>query len=131
LDKIFTNLTVGGPVRVYVSDGKIVRVRPLPLDDSDAPSWTIRAGGKNFSPLRKACVAPFTMAEKARVYSDIRTKYPLIREDFNPAGQRNPQNRGKSGYKRISWDEALDIVAAEMKRIRETYGPEAITSRAS
>ena len=32
LEKVFTNLTNGGPVLVYVQDGKIVRVRPLRLD---------------------------------------------------------------------------------------------------
>jgi len=41
---------------------------------------------------------------------------------------RNPQNRGKSNYERISWDEALNIVASETKRIRDTYGPEAVAS---
>ena len=55
----------------------------------------------------------------------------MKRVDFDPKGDRNPQNRGKSGYVRISWDEALDLVAGEMKRIRAEYGPEAITSRAS
>ena len=55
----------------------------------------------------------------------------MKRVDFDPNGERNPQNRGKSGYERISWDEALDLVAGEMKRIRSDYGPEAITSRAS
>ena len=39
------------------------------------------------------------------------------------ARMRNTQNRGKSGYVRISWDEALDIVAGEIKRIKDTYGP--------
>jgi molybdopterin guanine dinucleotide-containing S/N-oxide reductase-like protein len=131
LERVFTNLTVGGPVFVHVSDGKIIRVRPLVLDDDDAASWKITAGGRAFSPLRKACVSPFTAAEKARIYSDIRLKYPLIREDFDPAGKRNPGNRGRSGYRRIGWDEALDIIAGEMKRVRETYGPEAIMSRAS
>jgi trimethylamine-N-oxide reductase (cytochrome c) len=131
LEKVFTNLTNGGPVLVHVKDGKIVRVRPLVLNDSDAASWTIEAGGNKFKPLRKACVAPFTSVEKARIYSDIRIKYPLIREDYDPNGKRHPENRGKSGYKRINWDKALDIVAGEMKRIRSAYGPEAVMSRAS
>jgi len=131
LDKIFANCTVGGPVLVHVKDSRIVCVCPLPLTDKDAPSWTIDVGDRQFSPLRKACVSPYTMGEKARIYSDLRIKYPLIREDFDPKGNRHPENRGKSGYRRISWDKALNIVAGEMKRIRETYGPEAIMSRAS
>ncbi len=131
MDKVFTNLTNGGPVQVYVRDGRIIRVRPLVLTDSDAVSWTIATADRKFTPLRKACVSPFTAVEKARIYSDARIKYPLVREDFDPHGKRNPENRGKSGYKRIDWDNALDIVAGEMKRIRETYGPEAVMSRAS
>jgi len=131
LEQVYTNLTIGGPVQVYVKDGKITRVRPLVLTEEDAASWSISVGDKEFSPYRKACVAPFTMVEKARIYSEARIKYPLIREDFDPSGNRHPENRGKSGYRRLSWDEALDIVAGEMKRIRTDYGPEAVMSRAS
>jgi molybdopterin guanine dinucleotide-containing S/N-oxide reductase-like protein len=131
LEKTFTNLTVGGPVRIYVKDGKIVRVSPLLLDDGDARSWVIKAGGRQFRPLRKACIAPFTAGEKARVYSDLRIKYPMIRADFNPGGQRHPENRGRSEYRRVDWNTALDVIAGEMKRIREKYGPEAVMSRAS
>ncbi|MFC1908863.1 molybdopterin-dependent oxidoreductase [Chloroflexota bacterium] len=130
-EQVFVNCTNGGPIRVHVKDGQIIRVRPLVLDDSDAASWIINAGGKQFSPPRKACVASFSLTERARVYAHDRIKYPLKREDFNPNGDRHPETRGKSGYERISWDNALDIVAGEMKRIRKTYGLEAIMSRAS
>ena len=47
----------------------------------------------------------------------------MKRVDFDPNGERNPQNRGKSGYVRISWDEALDLVAGEIKRLKRSYGP--------
>jgi len=47
---------------------------------------------------------------------------------FDPKGDRHTETRGKAGYERISWDEALDIVAGEMKRIRSKYGPEAVTA---
>ena len=40
------NNTNGGPVYVYVKDGKIVRTTPIELDDKDAPSWSIHARGK-------------------------------------------------------------------------------------
>ena len=36
------------------------------------------------------------------------------------------RNRGISGYERISWDEALDMVAGEIKRVKRDYGPGAI-----
>ena len=50
----------------------------------------------------------------------------MKRVDFDPNGQRNPQNRGKSGYERISWDKALDIVAGEITRQKKVHGPGAI-----
>ncbi|GAH73141.1 unnamed protein product, partial [marine sediment metagenome] len=71
-EKVFVNLTNGGPVRVHVKDGKIVRIRPLVFDEKDAASWTIDVNGRKFSPPRKACLAAYTMTERARVYSDAR-----------------------------------------------------------
>jgi molybdopterin guanine dinucleotide-containing S/N-oxide reductase-like protein len=131
-EKIYTNCTVGGPVLVHVNGGKIVRIRPLVFHKSDADSWTIRAQGNQFTPPRKAAIAPFTVAERNRIYSDNRIRYPLIRADFNPSKpDRYTGNRGKSPYRRISWDEALDIVASEIQRIRKNYGPEAITGTRS
>ena len=41
--------TNGGPPFVYVKDGKGVRVTPLEFTDKDAPAWTIKARGKNFT----------------------------------------------------------------------------------
>ena len=51
----------------------------------------------------------------------------MKRVDFDPNGERNPQNRGKSGYVRISWDEAIKLVTDEIKRQKREYGPGAIT----
>ncbi len=130
-EQVFTNCTVGGPISVYVKDGRIVRIRPLVIDEDDLKPWTIEADGLKFSPPRKVTIAPHTMTERQRVYSDDRIKYPLKRVDFDPDGDRHPETRGKSGYQKISWDEALDIVAGEMKRIRNTYGPSAILAMTS
>lgn len=60
------------------------------------------------------------------IYSPDRLLYPMKRADFNPKGERNCKNRGISGYERISWDEAQDIVTDEIKRIKREYGPGAI-----
>ncbi|WP_258360987.1 molybdopterin-dependent oxidoreductase [Moorella sulfitireducens] len=124
--KRYTSNTNGGPVFVYVKDGKIIRITPIEFDEKDARPWTITARGKNFTPPRKTTVSPYTLAWKSMVYSPDRLLYPLKRVDFDPHGNRNPQNRGISGYERISWDEALDIVASEIKRVKREYGPGAI-----
>src|ERR1035437_7252592 len=78
----------------------------------------------------KSLPGTFSLAYKKRVYSPNRMKYPLIRVDWDPEGERHPENRGKSKFKRISWDEATDILAKEIKRVIEAYGPYAILAQA-
>ncbi len=119
----YCNMTNGGPVFVYVKDGKIIRVTPIDFNETDAQPWTIEARGTKFTPPRKTTLAPHGQNFKSIVYSPDRLLYPMKRVDFDPKGERNPQNRGKSGYERISWDEALDIVSGEIKRLKSTYGP--------
>lgn len=127
----FTSNTNGGPIFVYVKDGKIVRTTPIELTDDDAPGWTIRARGGTFTPARKATVSPHALTMKSLVYSSKRILHPMIREDFDPDGARNPATRGISGYRRIGWDKALDIVAAEIKRMKRDYGPGAMALQPS
>ena len=118
--------TNGGPMFVHVKDGKIVRVTPIELDETDAPSWTIEARGRRFTPPRQTTVAPHSMCVKSTIYSPDRLLYPMKRVDFDPNGERNCEKRGISGYVRISWDEALDIVASEIRRVKRDFGPGAI-----
>ena len=42
----FTTNSNGGPLFVYVREGKIVRITPIEFDDKDAPSWTIIREGQ-------------------------------------------------------------------------------------
>ena len=122
----FVTNTNGGPLFVYVKDGKIVRMTPLEFDEDDAGPWTIRARGKSFTPPHQTTIATHSLCGKSTIYSPQRLLYPMKRVDFDPKGDRNPKNRGVSGYQRISWEEALDIVASEIKRCKTRYGQGAI-----
>jgi trimethylamine-N-oxide reductase (cytochrome c) len=122
----YANMANGGPLFVYVKNGKIVRMTPIEFDDRDPQPWTIKAKGKEFTPPRKTSLAPHGQTVKSTIYSPDRILYPMKRVDFDPNGERNPQNRGVSGYERISWDEALDIVANEIKRQKTVHGNGAI-----
>jgi molybdopterin guanine dinucleotide-containing S/N-oxide reductase-like protein len=122
----YVNQTNGGPVFVYVKDGRIVRITPLDFDATDAASWTIEARGRRFTPPHRASLSPHGLASKSAIYSSKRLLYPMKRVDWDPKGERNPQNRGKSGYVRIAWAEALDIAAGEIKRVRREHGHGAI-----
>lgn len=130
-EQIFTNLTNGGPISVYVEDGKIVRIRPLQVPEEEFKPWVIEADGVKYSPPKALRCSPPAQAERNRLDSFNRILYPLKRVDFDPNGERNTQNRGKSGYERISWEEALGIVSGEMKRLTDAYGGSAITGMTS
>ncbi len=118
----------GNLVRVDCKNGRIVRIRPVHYDWAHTQEelrkirWEVEAKGKKFAPKTKELAAPFAIVYKNRVYSPNRVRYPLKRVDWDPKGERHPENRGKSGYVRISWDEALDIIADEIKRIKDKYG---------
>ena len=74
-----TSCTNGGPVFVYVKDGRILRVTPIEFDDADPSTWTIEARGRKFTPPRRALVAPHALTLKSLVYSDKRVLYPMKR----------------------------------------------------
>ncbi len=130
-EKAYTSCTNAGPITAYVKDGKVVRIRPLVADPKDFSPWTIAANGKKYTPPNKFFISPYVHTERTRLYSEDRIKYPYKRVDFDPKGNRNPQTRGKAPYTRISWDEALNIVAGEITRISDTYGSSAITGMTS
>ena len=91
------------PVEVDFKDGKVIRIRPFHFDwKYDRKPWKIEAKGKVFEASTKSLIPPFTLAYKNRINSPNRTMYPLMRVDWDPDGERNPQNRGVSKYKRIT-----------------------------
>lgn len=120
----------GFPVAVDYKNGKIVRIRPFHYDWKYKPEeftrFKVEARGKVFEIPLKAYPNPLHIVYKKRVYSPNRVRYPLKRVDWEPGGDPakiNPQNRGKSKFKRISWDEAATIISSEIKRIQAKYGP--------
>jgi anaerobic selenocysteine-containing dehydrogenase len=60
-----------------------------------------------------------------RVYSPDRLLYPMRRRAGVPKGPL-PQSREAEAFERISWDEALDEVAARLTKIAAEFGPESV-----
>jgi anaerobic selenocysteine-containing dehydrogenase len=60
-----------------------------------------------------------------RVYSPDRLLYPMRRRAGVPKGPL-AQGHEAEAFKRISWDEALDEIAAKLKKIAAEFGPESV-----
>ena len=115
-------------------DGKIVRMHPVNYGEhyskEDLNYWTFDVRGHTFEPGMKTLNSPFTFIYKTRTYSPNRIPFPMQRVDWDPNGERHPETRGKSKFKRISWDEATDIIASEIVRIDKEYGRNSILCQA-
>ncbi|MBM3957318.1 MAG: molybdopterin-dependent oxidoreductase, partial [Gemmatimonadetes bacterium] len=89
-------------VNAHVRNGRIVRISTQP------GPW------RPHDPPLHACVRGFATLD--RTYAPDRLTHPL----------RRTGPRGSGRFERIGWDEALDEVARQMRRIRDTYGPQSI-----
>ena len=54
-----------------------------------------------------------------------RLKYPMKRKTWS-VDEPHTENRGKDEWERITWDEALDLIEAKMRKIIDEYGPESV-----
>jgi anaerobic selenocysteine-containing dehydrogenase len=64
-----------------------------------------------------------------RVYSPDRLLYPMRRRKGvpkGPAGYGEVRGHEAEAFERISWDEALDEIAAKLKKVAMEFGPESI-----
>lgn len=124
--KRFATCSTAGPMFAYAKDDRIVRIEPMRFEPEEVKSWNLNKHGKEYKPPLIHPLLQWGLASgKPTIYSENRVKYPLKRIDWDPNGERNTQNRGISGYQRISWDEAYEIIVAEMQRIGESFGPSA------
>lgn len=98
--------------KALVVDGVVVRQK---TDDThtDSPDY----------PQQRGCARG--RSQRQQVFGADRIKYPMKRANWEPGGGKK-ELRGVDDWVQISWDEALDIVADELKRIRDKYGQTAI-----
>ena len=101
---VFT-MTHWGVYEVETADGHIADVRPW-SEDPDP------------SPIGRSMKA---------VDHERRVRHPMVREgwlEHGPGGRR--ERRGAERFVAVSWERALDLVAAELDRVRREHGNKAI-----
>lgn len=101
--KILRNLSHWGAFRATVSEGRLVAVAPFEHDPEP-------------NPLIEAWVE--------MLHSPLRVARPALRRGFL-AGDGG-QGRGEDSFVEVPWDEALDLVADNLSRIRSDDGPAAV-----
>lgn len=95
---------------------------PLDCPDSCTLDVTVEKGrvikidGGDTNPVTRNYICAKVRRFGERVYGEDRLLYPAIRK-----GQK-----GQGTFRRVTWDEALDQIAARMEKIRDTTGAEAI-----
>lgn len=101
--------------RVFVKDGVVLRQKT-----DDMKEDTVE------TPQQRSCPRGHQMRQ--HVFNANRIKYPMKRKSWQPGGGENSHGdlRGEEGWQRISWDEALDYVAQELKRVYDEYGPRSV-----
>ncbi|HUB96793.1 MAG TPA: molybdopterin-dependent oxidoreductase, partial [Stellaceae bacterium] len=91
-----------GAFSAVVEDGRVVGVRPFEHDPDPSPLI------ENIP---------------ASVHSDTRIARPMVREGWLKHGRGNGEGRGRDAFVPVSWERALDLVAGELRRVRDTHGP--------
>jgi len=95
-----------GAFRAQVENGRMTGIKPWEMD----PHPSAQLAGVLDS-----------------VYSPTRIKYPMVRRAYLERGPgADPDGRGGGDFVRVSWKQALDLVAKELQRVQKTYGPAAI-----
>jgi anaerobic selenocysteine-containing dehydrogenase len=61
-----------------------------------------------------------------QVHSKTRVRYPMVRKGFLASPDKPQGVRGQDEFVRVSWEQALDLIHAQHRRIRESYGPASI-----
>ncbi len=76
----------------------------------------VKVEGDPWSPVNKGVLCKKGLASLEYLNHPDRLKYPLKRTG----------ERGSGKWKRISWNEALDLVANGLAQAKEAYGPESV-----
>jgi len=91
----------------------------------DGEGRAVKVEGDPRQPVTRGFLCGKVAKYLDRVYAPDRVLYPLKRKPGAPKGQRS---RGSEleVFDRVSWDEALDAIAARLREIADRHGPESI-----
>jgi anaerobic selenocysteine-containing dehydrogenase len=89
------------------------------------PDRAVKIQGDPSHPVTRGFLCGKVAKYLDRVYSPDRLLYPMRRRAGVPKGPLE-HGREAEAFERISWDEALDEIAAKLKAIATEFGPESV-----
>ena len=111
------------------SCGVLVTVESLTSADGKVSERAVKVEGDPSHPVTQGFLCGKVALYLERVYSPDRLLYPMRRKPGapkGPAGYNSVKGREADAFERISWDEALGLVAEKLKSIATEFGPESI-----
>ena len=100
-----THLAHWGAFTPEIGDGEVTAARPSPMDPDPSPLLDNLVGSLRH-PLRVAT--------------------PMVREGWLRDGPGADRRRGEDRFVAVSWDEALERLAGELRRVYAARGPEGV-----
>jgi anaerobic selenocysteine-containing dehydrogenase len=91
----------------------------------EATGRAVKVQGDPSHPVTRGFLCGKVAKYLDRVYSPDRLLYPMRRRAGVPKGPL-AQGHEAEAFERISWDEALDEIAAKLKKIAAEFGPESV-----
>jgi molybdopterin guanine dinucleotide-containing S/N-oxide reductase-like protein len=91
----------------------------------DGEGRAIRVQGDPTHPVTQGFLCGKVAKYLDRVYAPDRILYPMRRKPGAPKGPR-PRGQEHEAFERVSWDEALGAIAAQLQQISDEWGPESI-----
>jgi anaerobic dimethyl sulfoxide reductase subunit A len=113
-------------IKVHIKDGVMTRAEPdwadihpnSPIEDAGISKDELMSG--NFQP--RGCQMAYAI--QSGLYAPDRLLYPMMRTSDSARGDLN----GK--FVRVTWDQALDAIAAKAKAVGEKYGRNSVFTQA-
>jgi len=110
------------PVAEYAPEHTVATVCPLDCPDSCSLDVTVQNGrvtaidGSSLNPVTDGYICAKVRRFPERVYGADRLLYPAVR--------KGP--KGLTSFQRVTWDEAMALVAGRLREVRDRWGGEAI-----
>jgi len=112
----------------------LVTVESITAVDGTVSERAVKVAGDPSHPVTQGFLCAKVAQYLDRVYSPDRLLYPMRRKPGAPkgpagyggGGSQNTRGREADAFERISWSDALDLIAEKLAAIASEFGPESI-----